>query len=63
VTIDPLDLIRSLAGVTNINAGPSWKRNAKRLVDICWKACAHAIEERRQGCDRLANQVRSLNPD
>lgn len=34
LTIDPLDLLRSLAGVANINAGPNWKQNAKRLVDI-----------------------------
>ena len=34
LTIDPFDLLRSLAGVGNINAGPNWKRNAKRLVDI-----------------------------
>lgn len=34
VTIDPFDLLRSLAGVASINAGPNWKRNAQQLVDI-----------------------------
>lgn len=34
LAIDPLDLLRSLAGVANINAGPNWKHNAKQLVDI-----------------------------
>lgn len=32
--IDPLDLLRALAGVANIGAGPNWKQAARRLVDI-----------------------------
>jgi hypothetical protein len=32
--IDPLDLLRALAGVTSISAGPDGKRAAKRMVDI-----------------------------
>ncbi|QPF92582.1 TetR/AcrR family transcriptional regulator [Bradyrhizobium commune] len=32
--IDPLDLLRALAGVANIGAGPDGKRAAKRMVDI-----------------------------
>jgi len=32
--IDPLDLLRALAGVANISSGPDWKHAAKRLVDI-----------------------------
>lgn len=32
--IDPFDLLRALAGVANVNAGPAWKDAARRLVDI-----------------------------
>ncbi|HEY2038128.1 MAG TPA: TetR/AcrR family transcriptional regulator [Edaphobacter sp.] len=32
--LDPLDLLRALAGVSNIAAGPNWPESAKRLVDI-----------------------------
>lgn len=34
LNIDPLDLLRALAGVANISSGPDWKQAAKRLVDI-----------------------------
>jgi hypothetical protein len=32
--IDPLDLLRALAGVTNVNPGPDGSKAAKRMVDI-----------------------------
>jgi AcrR family transcriptional regulator len=32
--MDPLDLLRAVAGVANITAGPDWKRNAKQMADI-----------------------------
>jgi AcrR family transcriptional regulator len=32
--IDPLDLLRAVAGVANVSAGPHWKFSATRLVDI-----------------------------
>jgi hypothetical protein len=32
--IDPLDLLRALAGVTNVNPGPDGTRAAKPMVDI-----------------------------
>ena len=32
--IDPLDLLRALAGVTNVNPGPAGTRAAKQMVDI-----------------------------
>lgn len=32
--IEPLDLLRALAGVSNYAAGPGWETSAKRLVDI-----------------------------
>jgi AcrR family transcriptional regulator len=32
--IDPLDLLRALAGVANISSGPDGKEAAKRMVDI-----------------------------
>jgi AcrR family transcriptional regulator len=32
--IDPLDLLRALAGVTNVSPGPDGKQAAKRMVDI-----------------------------
>ncbi len=34
IDIDPLDLLRALAGVSNVNAGPNWKQSARSLVDI-----------------------------
>jgi AcrR family transcriptional regulator len=32
--MEPLDLLRALAGVANLNAHPDWKQAAVRLVDI-----------------------------
>ena len=32
--LDPLDLLRALAGVANVSAGPDGKQAAKRMVDI-----------------------------
>jgi AcrR family transcriptional regulator len=32
--LDPLDLLRALAGVANISSGPEGKQAAKRMVDI-----------------------------
>jgi hypothetical protein len=32
--LDPLDLLRALAGVASIGLGPDGERAAKRLVDI-----------------------------
>jgi AcrR family transcriptional regulator len=32
--IDPLDLLRALAGVAGISSAPDWEESAKRLVDI-----------------------------
>jgi AcrR family transcriptional regulator len=32
--LDPLDLLRALAGVANISSSPNWKQSARRLVDI-----------------------------
>lgn len=32
--IDPLDLLRALAGVSNISAGADWRRSARQFVDI-----------------------------
>jgi AcrR family transcriptional regulator len=32
--LDPLDLLRALAGVANIGSGPDGERAAKRLIDI-----------------------------
>jgi len=32
--LDPLDLLRALAGVANVSSGPNWEHSAKRLVDI-----------------------------
>jgi AcrR family transcriptional regulator len=34
LAIDPLDLLRALAGVANISSGPDGKQAAKRMVDI-----------------------------
>ncbi len=31
---EPLDLLRALAGVANMSAGPNWKQSAQRLVDV-----------------------------
>ncbi|MBS1034053.1 TetR/AcrR family transcriptional regulator [Gluconobacter cerinus] len=32
--IEPIDLLRALAGVSNFSAGPGWETSAKRLIDI-----------------------------
>ncbi len=32
--LDPLDLLRALAGVANVSGGAHWEERAKRLVDI-----------------------------
>lgn len=32
--IEPIDLLRALAGVSNFSAGPGWEIGAKRLVNI-----------------------------
>jgi AcrR family transcriptional regulator len=32
--LDPLDMLRAVAGVANINSDPNWEESAKRLVDI-----------------------------
>ena len=32
--LDPLDLLRALAGVATISSGPNWRQSAERLVDI-----------------------------
>jgi AcrR family transcriptional regulator len=32
--LDPLDLLRALAGVANVGSGPEGERAAKRLIDI-----------------------------
>jgi AcrR family transcriptional regulator len=32
--LEPLDLLRALAGVANLSASPDWEASAKRLVDI-----------------------------
>ena len=32
--LDPVDLLRALAGVSNVAAAPDWPESAKRLVDI-----------------------------
>jgi AcrR family transcriptional regulator len=34
LALDPLDLLRALAGVANVSSGPDGKRAAKRMVDI-----------------------------
>ena len=34
IDIDPLDLLRALAGVSNLSAGANWKQSARSLVDI-----------------------------
>src|SRR6218665_568345 len=34
ISIDPLDLLRALAGVSNVGAGPNWRQSARSLVDI-----------------------------
>ena len=32
--LDPLDLLRALAGVANIGSGSGWRQSARRLVEI-----------------------------
>ncbi len=32
--LDPLDMLRAVAGVANVSSSPNWEDSAKRLVDI-----------------------------
>lgn len=32
--LDPIDLLRAIAGVANVAAAPDWRQSARRLVDI-----------------------------
>jgi AcrR family transcriptional regulator len=32
--VDPIDLLRALIGVSNLNTSPDWQQSARRLVDI-----------------------------
>ena len=32
--LDPMDLLRALVGVANVNTSPDWEQSARRLVDI-----------------------------
>jgi AcrR family transcriptional regulator len=32
--VDPIDLLRALIGVSNVNTSPDWQQSARRLVDI-----------------------------
>jgi hypothetical protein len=32
--LDPIDLLRALIGVANVNTSPDWQQSARRLVDI-----------------------------
>ena len=32
--IQPLDLLRAIGGVANLNAGQHWRRSAERMVDV-----------------------------
>ena len=32
--LDPIDLLRALAGVATVGPGPEWEQNARRMVDI-----------------------------
>ena len=34
LSLDPLDLLRAISGVANLNAGPGWEQNARTLVDV-----------------------------
>ena len=34
ISIDPLDLLRALAGVSSVGAGPNWRESARSLVEI-----------------------------
>ncbi len=34
LNVDPIDLLRALMGVANVNNGPGWQANAQRLIDI-----------------------------
>lgn len=32
--IEPLDLLRAIGGIANLNAGTNWRRSAERMVDV-----------------------------
>jgi AcrR family transcriptional regulator len=46
--IDPLDLLRALAGVAGISSVPGWEKSAKRLVDILIAGVRIPSADRRQ---------------
>lgn len=45
--LEPLDLLRALAGVCSIASTPDWPRNAKRLVEILIAGARPATSEQR----------------
>ncbi len=49
--IEPLDLLRAVAGVANVNAGPNWKIAAINLVDIMIAGLRAAAREDRRPQD------------
>ncbi len=34
LNVEPLDLLRAIAGVVNLSAGPGWEKNAQALIDL-----------------------------
>lgn len=34
LAVEPLDLLRAISGIANLNAGPGWKKSARNLVDV-----------------------------
>jgi AcrR family transcriptional regulator len=34
MSVEPIDLLRAISGIANLNSGPGWEKSAKNLVDI-----------------------------
>ena len=34
LNISPLDLLRAISGIANLNAGPGWEKNARGVIDV-----------------------------
>ena len=37
--LEPLDLLRALVGVANVNNGPGWQTSAHTLIDVLIEDC------------------------
>ena len=34
LSVEPIDLLRAISGIANLNAGPGWEKNARGVIDV-----------------------------